>query len=211
MVFHETRLRDGNFKIRGVEASDLPALVAYWHDRGPDFLRSLGADPDKLPQREETARRFLGSIPRPGENQERATFIVEDDRRQPIAYTNINFSSSEEGVIHFHVLRPGPLGKAVAYLLFPEMVRIYFECFPLRRIVMQTSPANRNINRFLQRFGLEPQLRHLAKPDGMARPGDFNVYEIERGQAGRISRRTRAKEGAPEAEPRLQKTPPCGS
>jgi hypothetical protein len=46
----------------------------------------------------------------------------------------------------------------------------------------ETTVSNRGINRYLQSFGLEPETRYLERPDGMARPGEFNVYEISLGE-----------------------------
>lgn len=188
MVYLRTNFHGHEVTIRDVEESDIEALVSYWHDSDPAYLSSLGVNVAKLASREQTKCRFLSSIPGAQDNPERATFIVTSDG-QPVAYTNLNFSSTEEAYVHFHTFERSALVKGVVYLLFPEMFRIFFRRFPLNRLIMQTSPENENITRFLGSFGLVPRRVYISKPDGMARAGEFNVYEIPRVAADGLGRR----------------------
>ena len=182
MIHLRTDFHGREVAIRDVEESDIETLVSYWHDSDPAYLASLGVNLAKLTSREQTRARFLSSLPGAQENPERATFVVTADGR-PVAYTNLNFRSMDEVYVHFHTLERGALVKGLVYFLFPEMLKIFFRRFPITRLIMQTSPENENINRFLGRFGLTPRRAYLSTPDGMARAGEFNVYEIDRAAA----------------------------
>jgi RimJ/RimL family protein N-acetyltransferase len=174
--------------IRNVEEGDVETLVSYWHDNDPAYLKSLGVDVSKLAAREVTRSRFLSSLPDAPGPRERATFVVTADG-QLVAYTNLNFKSLDEVYVHVHTLARSSLAKALVYALFPRMVKIFFESYPITRLTMQTSPENQNINRFLTSFGLTPERVYIESPDGMARPGEFNVYDIPRAAADQIQRR----------------------
>src|SRR5215208_6894818 len=187
MIHLNTKFHGHDVIIRDIEESDLEILLSYWHDTDPAYLASIGVNLEKLVTKEVTRSRFLASIPGAQEPRERATFVVTSDG-QLVAYTNLNFKSMDEVYVHLHTLVRSPLAKALTYHLFPEMIRILFNCFPITHLTMQTSPENININRFLGKFGLVPSRVYLETPDGMARPGEFNVYEIPRSAADHIRR-----------------------
>lgn len=187
MIYLDTTFHGHQVVLRDIEESDVETLVSYWHETDPAYLASIGVDLTKLASRDVTRTRFLSSLPRAQQPRERATFVVTCDGHL-VAYSNLNFKSMDEVYAHVHTVVRSSLAKALVYAYFPEMIKIFFNCFPIPRITMQTSPANQNINRFLAKFGLAPQRVHLAMPDGMARPGDFNVYEIPRSAASQIQR-----------------------
>jgi len=187
MIYLDTTFHDHQVVLRDIEESDVETLVNYWHNTDPAYLASIGVDLTKLASRDVTRTRFLSSLPGAQQPPERATFVVTCDG-QLVAYTNLNFKSMDEVYAHVHTVVRSTLAKALVYAYFPEMIKIFFKRFPITRLKMQTSPANQNINRFLAQFGLAPQRVHLATPDGMARPGDFNIYEIPRSAANQIQR-----------------------
>lgn len=173
--------------IRDIEDRDVGALVAYWHQSPHCFLSSLGVDLSKLRTPEETRVRFLASVARGDLPRDRVTFVVESER-ELIAYTNLNIRSGDEAYAHFHVLRDSLWTRAASYVLFPSAINVFFEATQLNKILFQTSPENRNINRMLESFGVRCRRMHLEAPDGMARPGEFNVYEIARDEAMSLAR-----------------------
>lgn len=187
MIYLDTTFHGHQVVLRDIEESDVDVLVSYWHDTDPAYLASLGVDLTKLASRDVTRSRFLSSRPGAQQPPERATFVVTCDARL-VAYTNLNFKSMDEVYVHVHTVVRSSLAKALVYVYFPEMIKIFFNRFPITQLTMQTSPENQNINRFLAKFGLAPQRVYLTTPDGMARPGDFNVYEIPRSAANQIQR-----------------------
>ncbi len=174
MDYLKAEIFGSNIVFRDLIPDEVNTIVRYWHDEDPDFLYSLGLDPAKLVSRNATRERILS----PG----RAYFVIEVDGKLA-AYTNLNFRSESEACAHFHVLKPGARIKAVTYVLFPDVIRTFFLRFPLARIEMQTRPENRNIARLLRRFGLTPRREFLNNPDGLARPGELDVWELKRGSA----------------------------
>ena len=187
MIYVNTTFHGHEVVIRDIEKADVETLVSYWHDTDPAYISSLGVDLTKLASRDLTRARFLSSLPGAPQPPERATFVVTGDG-QLVAYTNLNFKSMDEVYVHVHTVVRSSLAKALVYAYFPDMIRIFFDCFPITQLTMQTSPENHNINRFLAKFGLAGRRVYLATPDGMARPGDFNVYQIPRSAAYQIQR-----------------------
>ena len=197
MIHYRTEFRGKEVFIRDLEQRDVEILVRYWHESPVPFLQSLGVDLAKLRSPAETRQRLLNSILNDGDGSRSRVYYIVEAGNQVIAYTNLNLGSVEsgEGCAHFHVLTPNLWAKAVCYVLFPEGMRIFFKTVPVDRIVFQISPQNRNIARMLDRFNLQSRLVRLEVPDGMARPGLFNVYEIHKEQVASLARHAAAPGG----------------
>jgi RimJ/RimL family protein N-acetyltransferase len=181
MEYFKTPYSDTELTIRDIEEADVPAIVDYWYTSDPAYLRSIGVEVAKIAARprEEMERRFLSSIPRPGSETDHPTFVVASGD-EVIAYTNLNIKSADEAYTHVHILKEELRSKGLASFLFLPMIRLFFSRFPIEKVVFQASPENEKVNGLIQRFGLMPQKVYLSNPDGMARAGEFNVYEITR-------------------------------
>jgi RimJ/RimL family protein N-acetyltransferase len=179
MEHYRTRFQDRDIVLRDLEERDIATLVSYWFDSPSAYLTSIGVDVTKLRSRDEMAARLRASIG--AAVPERAYFVVAADDRV-LAYTNLNFRTPEVAYAHVHILDDALRGRGFASQLMVRAFQLFFERFPLERVVLETSPENLGVNGLLQKFGLRPEVRDLDVPDGMARPGRFNVYTVERAQ-----------------------------
>jgi RimJ/RimL family protein N-acetyltransferase len=179
MQAFETELDGVRVLAREVRPEDLDALVAYWHESSPDYLASLGVDPAKLGSREETRARLSPS----GEPGRRSVTVVAEVDGELVAYTNMRVVEPGTACAHLHTLRRDRLVRRVVYALFPQVTVAAASDLGVVRLRFETTVGNDGINRYLQRFGLEPRRRWLDDPDGLARAGEFNVYELTLGAA----------------------------
>jgi RimJ/RimL family protein N-acetyltransferase len=161
---------------REAREEDMDALVAYWHGSEPSYLESLGVDLSKLGTPEETYERLAAGLE--GGEERRALIVVAERDGELVAYSNLRLLDAETACGHLHTLVSDPLVRKAVYGLFPQVIAAAAEELGISRLRFETSVSNRGINRYLQSFGLEPQTKYLEQPDGMARPGEFNVYEI---------------------------------
>jgi RimJ/RimL family protein N-acetyltransferase len=180
MTHFEIDLQGEVIRLRDLQEEDIPALVSYWADSSPEYIRSIGADPRKVPSRDQLQTTYRSALPENGPGRSRIVLIAESIKGNLIGYTNLSIKSAEESYAHVHILDPAYRSRGVAQALFPRAMRQFFRLVPIRKILMQTSPENQRVNRFLQAVGLTPERVHIENPDGMARPGEFNVYTLER-------------------------------
>jgi RimJ/RimL family protein N-acetyltransferase len=162
--------------LRDLIEDDVDTIVGYWHDGDATFLNSLGADVSKLGSRDGTRERLLTSLQEASQPSKAYFLVVSETER--LAYTNLNFRSGTEACAHFHVLKHTARVRAIMYVLFPEVIKTFFSRFRLERIEMQTLPENKNIDRLLRRFGLASRRAFLDNPDGFARRGELNIWEL---------------------------------
>jgi RimJ/RimL family protein N-acetyltransferase len=173
--------------IRDMERGDVDALVDYWHAATPEYIRSIGALPDKLRSRPETAAAFLRSLEYQPGQPGRVTFVVQHEH-ELIGYTHLNIDETLTAYAHVHVISPRARRRGLGRLLFRAMIAVFATC-GIERLYFQAAPENRDINNLLAKFGLTAEQIHLDLPDGMARPGRFNLYEIDKALMLRLAGR----------------------
>lgn len=180
MLPQEIEVQGKLFRLRDLTEEDIPKLVSYWADASPEYIRSIGAEPRKVPPREKLAELYRTALPGAGPQRPRVFFVAETAEGHVIGYTNLLIKSKDESYAHVHILDPEYRGKGLAQALFPLAIQCFFAVTEVSKILLQTSPENERVNRLLQTVGLTPERTYLDNPDGMARPGAFNVYTLER-------------------------------
>lgn len=177
MEFSRIRFKDSEAVIRSLEEKDIDRLVDYWHSNDAAFLEGIGADFSKLSSRDATREKFQRALEGKVGPGERAVMVVtlED---QVVGYFNLNFWTREEAAIHAHVLDERMRHTGLATTIASNVLATCFVNLGLQRVIVQTLPTNRASNGFLEKLGLVGRREYIEKPDGMARPGEFCVYEI---------------------------------
>jgi RimJ/RimL family protein N-acetyltransferase len=180
MIHVEVEIQGTVIRLRDLQEEDIPALVSYWADSSPEYIRSIGADPGKIPPRDELLAGYRSALPENSPGRRRIVLIGESLDGKLIGYTNLVIVSADESYAHVHILDRAYRARGIGQAMFPHVLRQFFRLTEVRKISMQTSTENKRVNRFLQAVGLTPARAHIADPDGMARPGKFNVYTLER-------------------------------
>jgi RimJ/RimL family protein N-acetyltransferase len=203
-VIYGQRDHDGHrLELRDLEPRDIDALVAYWHDAEPEYLDFLGVDPEKLGTPDDTRARFAGLVgsaelaagAEPGQGPERVAFVSTLDG-EVVSYSNIHFVGPDENYLHAHIIEPSARGKGLGSSSFANMMQIVFREFAhVDQLLLVTQPHNEAINRMLTKVGLSAERVWYDDPDGLPRPGWFNVFRFTRSMVATF------RSAAPAAEP----------
>lgn len=169
----------GDAVIRDLIADDIEDLVRYWHHSGSEHLEFLGIDCIKLGTPEDTRQRFLHSIRNGDVNQTQVALCITLEQHL-IGYTNLNRYGPDDNYPHLHLIDPSSRAGGVATQTVPQILKIYFQLFPLRRLILQTRTRNTGINRVLDKYFSTAETRHFDSPDGLAGPGEFHVRYVSR-------------------------------
>jgi RimJ/RimL family protein N-acetyltransferase len=180
-VIYGQREHDGHqLVLRDLEPDDIDALVAYWVDADPEYLDFLGVDRAKLGTADDIRGRFESMIRTGDPDQERVAFVSTADG-VVTSYTNLHFVRPDENYLHAHIIRPSARGKGLASSSFANVMQIVFREFPrVDRLLLVTQPHNEAINRTLTKVGLSFERRWYDEPDGLPKPGWFNVFTFTR-------------------------------
>lgn len=175
-------LEDGWISVRDMAEEDIEHFVSYWHDDGAD-LAFLGIDPAKLGTRDDTRARFRSFCRRDGHCAAIGFTICHND--QVIGYTNINIFGRPKGYVHVHLTEPDSRRRGILSIIFlnslPIVAKHILQEFPIDGLILETRTRNQGINRVVQKAGLRPRATiYLQNPDGVAGPGEFNIYELDK-------------------------------
>lgn len=183
MIYSEREVDGRSLVLRDLTAADIEPLIAYWHEADPAYLEFLGVDAETLGTREDTRRRFEALIPTGNPEQDRVAFVSALDG-EVVLYVNFHFVAPDENYLHGHIIRPELRSRGLGSSSFGNVMRIAFDQFPrMERLLFVTQPHNTKVNGMLAKVGLTFERRYLDDPDGLARPGWFNIFTFTREMA----------------------------
>ncbi len=159
-------------------------MVDYFYKADDAFLRGMGVDRLKLPQRDEWLDALLIDHEKPDRERDRF-YLVWIFRGRRVGHSSINkIVPDAEAFIHLHLwnsqLRRAGLGT--------EFVRrsanFYFERFNLKKLVCEPWAENAAPNRLLEKLGFTFVRRYRTTPGVIAYDQDVNRYELRRSKQG---------------------------
>jgi len=193
LVHTSITLRIGELTLRDAVPSEAGLFVRYWQFSGEQHLKFLGIDRKKLGTVEDTRNRFLKMIRTPAIDQSRVVFTIAL-HGEAVGYTNVNRYGPDENYPHLHLYRQSlrsaiarkacrtraKSGAGPAAALIGPIMKLLFDLFPLRRVVLQTRTRNLGINRALDFYLPPAETRFFANPDGIAGEGEFHMRYVHR-------------------------------
>jgi len=155
-------------------------MLDYFYKASDTFLRGMGVDRLKLPERDKWLDALLADHQKPDNERDRF-YLIWTFRRQRVGHSSINkIVPGIEAFIHLHLwdseLRRAGLGT--------EFVRrsanFYFQRFNLKRLVCEPRADNPAPNRVLEKVGFAFIRRYRTTPVAIAYEQDVNRYELKR-------------------------------
>jgi RimJ/RimL family protein N-acetyltransferase len=155
-------------------------MLDYFYKADDPFLRGMGVDRLKLPERDKWLDALLADHEKPDRERDRF-YLVWLFRGRRVGHSSINeIVLGTEAFIHLHLwnseLRRAGLGT--------EFVRrsanFYFERFNLKKLVCEPSADNLAPNRVLEKLGFRFVRRYRTTPGVIAYEQDVNRYELRR-------------------------------
>jgi hypothetical protein len=172
--------RAGLAQLRNLEDADIPAIVRYWLESGDAHLDFLGIDRKLLGSEEEIRQRFRRALPSGRPGQPNLAFGITLDGAF-VGYSLLNRHDLETNYSHWHITDPGCRALGLSTALYPWRIKAYFDSAPIERLIHQTRTRNLAVNRMLDKFVPIAATRYIDQPDGVARPGEFHIRYVRRG------------------------------
>jgi ribosomal-protein-alanine N-acetyltransferase len=155
-------------------------MLDYFYKADDTFLRGMGVDRLKLPERDKWLDALLADHEKPDSERDRF-YLVWICQGRRVGHSSINkIVLGSEAFIHLHLwdsqLRRAGLGT--------EFVRrsanFYFQRFNLKKLVCEPSADNPAPNRVLEKLGFTFIKRYRTIPGVIAYEQDVNRYELRR-------------------------------
>jgi RimJ/RimL family protein N-acetyltransferase len=163
---------------------DYARMIDYFLGAEPDFLRGMGVDPARLPQRAIWLESAMGDHGLPdGERQRSYLAWIHDGT--PVGHSSVNrITIGEQAFIHLHLwdgaLRQSGLGTK----FFKASATEFMRSLRLKRIYCEPYAENPAPNRVLLKSGFRFVKRYRTIPGDINFEQDVNQYVLERPAAG---------------------------
>lgn len=169
---------EANLSVREIEAGDVELIAGYWLSAGDDYLRGMGADPAKRPEREQLLQMLAAQLDQ-SYQQKQSYCIVWLVNDRPAGHSNVNkIVWGEEAYMHLHLWHPEARHKGWG----PELVKMtlpyFFENLQLKKICCEPYTLNPSPNKVLEKAGFELISQYTTTPGWINFEQPVNHWEM---------------------------------
>jgi hypothetical protein len=185
MIHAELKTAEGLAVLCDAEEADIDSIVEYWHSSTKEYLIGMGADPARLGTPGETRARYLRAIRSGDPTQPSILFSIKLDGTFA-GFSTLNQYDLRTNYSHWHIVNSSKRRCGISTVLYPHRIKMYFDTTNMERLIHQTRPENIGVNAMLEKFIRVSETSLVEKPDGMGRPGVFNIRYVHRHEVENI-------------------------
>src|SRR5580765_2327894 len=155
-------------------------MLDYFYKADDPFLRGMGVDRLKLPEKEKWLDALLADHEKPDRERDRF-YLVWIFRGTRVGHSSINkIVFGDEAFIHLHLWNSQSRRAGLGTEFVRRSAIFYFERFNLQKLVCEPRAENPAPNRVLEKLGFAFVRRHRTTPGVIAYEQDVNRYELRR-------------------------------
>lgn len=144
-----------NASVREMKESDVKLVVDYFFNANPDYLKGMGADINKLPNRTEWIAKVVGELNKPIKEKELYYIIWQIDG-EPFGHSNINqIEYGSHATMHLHIWRNNNRRSGNGFNLLRKTIPYYYEKFEIDKLICEPFALNPAPTRILKKIGFE--------------------------------------------------------
>ena len=155
-------------------------MLDYFYKADDSFLRGMGVDRLKLPNRDEWLDALLVDHERPDDERERF-YLLWIFAGEKVGHSSINkIVCGTQSFIHLHLWKAQLRRAGLGTEFVRRSANFYFERFNLQKVVCEPLADNPAPNRVLEKLGFTFVSRYRTTPGVIAYEQDVNRYELTR-------------------------------
>lgn len=157
---------------------DYELMADYFFNASDEFLRGMGVNPSKLPDREPWLADLLLDLDR--EDREKETYYLAwVHENEPVGHSSINkIRFAQEAYMHLHLWRPELRRGGLGTEFVKRSAQTFIEKFQLKRLFCEPWAQNTAPNRTLLKAGFRFVGRYHTIPSVISGPQEVNRYEL---------------------------------
>ena len=158
--------------------SDIERIVDYFLNADIDFLKHMGADKLKLPERKPWINLIQAEYGKTYKEKEFYYIIWQIDG-QPVGHSNINnIEFGKTAAMHLHLWENDSRRKGLAAEFLKSSIQDYFENFKLQKIICEIRIENTAPLKVLEKNGFELMRTYDTTPGWINYHQTVNRYEL---------------------------------
>ena len=167
-----------NLKVREWTREDINLIVDYFYNADPEYLKSMGADKNKLPEKLSLSEKLSKEFDKPIAEKEYYYMIwLIGDR--PVGHSNINnIHIGETAKMHLHLWEKINRQKGFGIEFLKQTIPFYFDNFRLKKLICEPYSKNPAPNRALSKLGFDFIREYETTPGAINFLQLVNRYEL---------------------------------
>ena len=173
-------------EIREFVESDVEKIVNYFLDAESDFLKGMGADKSKLPNRKKWIKNLQSELAKPYREKDYYYIIWLLDGN-PVGHSNVNhINFGESATMHLHLWKNRMRKSGLGLEFLKETIPLYFEKLELKKMICEPYSENIAPNRALKKIGFDLIRTYETIPGPINFKQKVNRYELTKEQLKKI-------------------------
>lgn len=165
--------------VREIQAADVPPLIEYWLSATPEFLRGMGADPQKMLSRSEWEK-MLGEQLAADYTQKKSYCIIWLLNGEPVGHSNVNkIVFGQEAYMHLHVWNPQLRGTGFGVQFVKMTIPYFFNNLQLKILYCEPYAHNPAPNKTLPKAGFRFVKTYNTTPGFLNFEQEVNLWKID--------------------------------
>ncbi len=179
-------IKNSDFEVEPMVASEIPFIVNYWASRSDDQLLAMGADPSKMP----SSTQFSEMLHRQLEThvtQAKGFVLIWKYKSSPIGHNNVNeLVYGESGLMHLHIWSSDFRQRGFGEILLKKAIPLFFNILDLKYLRCTPFAENPAPNKLLTRIGFKYLSTYETTPGPINLKQKVNEYRFDKTQLGFI-------------------------
>lgn len=169
---------NNNLSVREIQQSDIGLITQYWLSADAAFLKGMGADIAKIPNKEEWQKMLSEQISKPLQQKQSYCIIWQLDEK-PIGHSNVNkIIYAQEAYMHLHIWTSSIRKKGLGIELVKMTLPYFFENLQLKKLYCEPYALNPAPNKILQKAGFEFVKKYTTIPGSLNFEQEVNLWEL---------------------------------
>ncbi len=170
--------------VREMKKKEIELMVDYFINADSEFLKSMGANKNKLPSKVEWIKKLNQGFEKPYADKEFYYIIwLLDDK--PVGHSNINkIKFGHAATMHLHLWNTTKRKKGLGVEFLKKTIPFYFKNFKLEKLICEPYAQNIAPNKTLVKVGFEFIKKYETIPGQINFLQFVNRYELTKEQLG---------------------------
>lgn len=164
--------------VREIEEKDIPNITNYWLNSDPEFMKGMGVDMSKMPDRNQWMEMLSVQIRQKYEEKKSYCIICLLDG-EAIGHSNVNnIVFAKEAFMHLHLWYPDVRKSGMGSQLVKMTLPYFFGNLKLERIYCQPYALNPAPNKTLEKVGFKFVKEYITIPGYLNFEQSVKLWEM---------------------------------
>lgn len=179
-------MTDPILSIREMQESDLDLILDYWFASSAEYLAGMGADINKLPERQAWRERLGAQLGQSYPEKQSYAIIWEVDGL-PVGHSNLNpIHFGDEANMHLHLWQAATRRRGLGADLVRLTLPFFFDNMELQRLYCEPFAHNPAPNKTMAKVGFELVKTYVGVPGSINSEQLVNQWLLTRKQCRQL-------------------------